>query len=890
MARFSKQCPGPKCSKQCRATCSSPLSVLELCVMSGVDAFVHGAVCASAAFGGAFLPLLFCASIALGLVVATSTANIQLEPFAVDAIAAADAVSAAAGPFATRTAAVTAAVTAAITGPFTAFTVASVASFSVPPRFTPRIDTCPLAVGGCVNMVISDLHRLRSGAGMGATALGLSNLNLIGNMPIAHGDGGTPVPTPSRAAEPLPLVPEVWPPEAETLTSEACDDTSVTLFGTLSRKLGLSRKSYFAAFAKAMLKRINSVGKRPPEPPAAASSTMPNAKKSRAEEEETPAASSTMPNAKKSRAEEEEKLTWASSNDEMAQMLSNTYGTFNEKTSENVFAGCTYAEGTADERASRVAMLDRLSADECVMPDPVSADTLKEWGTDTMKEQPEELECAIGDPGAGLRGTTSVGAVVMTYPRKKNRGLCSNAEEMLAAPSTEGFFQSAHATIERGGGTITVALTIAIGLAVDMMLCGDHPAWIVDGQFLHNLAAELKDAAGHLIPPTDFCRSNCYAQIFDRCFRAGRRAFVVVEGRVGRMELMTYIKRFPHSVAVWTQATLDALEINLSLLCDVLSTNAGAIFELNIFGYTSLIILRPSTGSYAFINSFNRRELMLLFRTLHNQMVVLGRLMRLDIPSFKDYGDDASPLATLFTTKGAAELTEDLHERGLIAPDVVYQTPSQIGGLESVAGAGLWSERLQRITMTMVERGQASVAGAGLWSERLQRITMTMVERGQLGAQLGGQASAAGAGLWSERLQRITMTMVERAQLTAQLGDEIQWQYRQQTQQQFQQLTPPQQQQQMQQMQEQQMQQQQQQQQMPIPHLPMTFTREEAQTLKQKEAEAMALYFTKELKIDVAPRHSKSTNRTARTLPMVRADLMSKWPEGLAAVTVQVSR
>ena len=821
--------------------------------MSGVDAFVHGAVCASAAFGGAFLPLLFCASIALGLVVATSTANIQLEPFAVDAIAAADAVSAAAGPFATRTAAVT----AAITGPFTAFTVASVASFSVPPRFTPRIDTCPLAVGGCVNMVISDLHRLRSGAGMGATALGLSNLNLIGNMPIAHGDGGTPVPTPSRAAEPLPLVPEVWPPEAETLTSEACDDTSVTLFGTLSRKLGLSRKSYFAAFAKAMLKRINSVGKRPPEPPAAASSTMPNAKKSRAEEEETPAASSTMPNAKKSRAEEEEKLTWASSNDEMAQMLSNTYGTFNEKTSENVFAGCTYAEGTADERASRVAMLDRLSADECVMPDPVSADTLKEWGTDTMKEQPEELECAIGDPGAGLRGTTSVGAVVMTYPRKKNRGLCSNAEEMLAAPSTEGFFQSAHATIERGGGTITVALTIAIGLAVDMMLCGDHPAWIVDGQFLHNLAAELKDAAGHLIPPTDFCRSNCYAQIFDRCFRAGRRAFVVVEGRVGRMELMTYIKRFPHSVAVWTQATLDALEINLSLLCDVLSTNAGAIFELNIFGYTSLIILRPSTGSYAFINSFNRRELMLLFRTLHNQMVVLGRLMRLDIPSFKDYGDDASPLATLFTTKGAAELTEDLHERGLIAPDVVYQTPSQIGGLESVAGAGLWSERLQRITMTMVERGQASVAGAGLWSERLQRITMTMVER---------------------------------AQLTAQLGDEIQWQYRQQTQQQFQQLTPPQQQQQMQQMQEQQMQQQQQQQQMPIPHLPMTFTREEAQTLKQKEAEAMALYFTKELKIDVAPRHSKSTNRTARTLPMVRADLMSKWPEGLAAVTVQVSR
>ena len=121
-------------------------------------------------------------------------------------------------------------------------------------------------------------------------------------------------------------------------------------------------------------------------------------------------------------------------------------------------------------------------------------------------------------------------------------------------------------------------------------------------------------------------------------------------------------------------------------------------------------------------------------------------------------------------------------------------------------------------------------------------------------------------------------------------GGEIQWQYRQQTQQQFQQLTPQQQQQQMQQMQEQQMQQQQQQQQMPIPHVPMTFTREEAQTLKQKEAQAMALYFTKELKIDVAPMHSKSKNKTPRTLPMVRADLKSKWPEGRASVTVQVPR
>ena len=44
--------------------------------------------------------------------------------------------------------------------------------------------------------------------------------------------------------------------------------------------------------------------------------------------------------------------------------------------------------------------------------------------------------------------------------------------------------------------------------------------------------------------------------------------------------------------------------------------------------------------------------------------------------------------------------------------------------------AGLWSENLQRVAMTMRERGLASVAGAGLYSERLQRPAMTMVERG----------------------------------------------------------------------------------------------------------------------------------------------------------------
>ena len=208
----------------------------------------------------------------------------------------------------------------------------------------------------------------------------------------------------------------------------------------------------------------------------------------------------------------------------------------------------------------------------------------------------------------------------------------------------------------------------------------------------------------------------------------------------------------------------------------------------------------------------------------------------------------------------AADLTKDLRERDLIAPDVVYQTPSQIGGqiggLESVAGAGLWSERLQRITMTMVERGLASAAGAGLWSERLQRITMTMSERGLLSQ---GQTSAA------------------------------QRQFMQQTQQQFQQMTPQQQQQMLQQQLLQHAAAHGQQQQMQPQWRTGTFSQEDCQVLKQPEADALALHFREVLGIPVEREANPSKDRPVRrTLPMVRADLESKWPVGLTSVAVQV--
>ena len=171
-------------------------------------------------------------------------------------------------------------------------------------------------------------------------------------------------------------------------------------------------------------------------------------------------------------------LTWASSNAEIAQRLSKTFGKFNEKTSERVFAGCVYMKGTADELASREAMLDRLCADESVMPDQISADALKDWASSTMQVC-KQLKCAIGDPGAGLRGATSCGAAVMTYPRACNRGICSDPEQLLTAPTASNYFQSQHATIERRSkGTNTLSLTIAIGLALDALLAGRDPAWI----------------------------------------------------------------------------------------------------------------------------------------------------------------------------------------------------------------------------------------------------------------------------------------------------------------------------------------------------------------------------------------------------------------------------
>ena len=260
MARFSKLCPGPKCSGQCRTPCYRSLSFFELHAPAGIDAcaFVATAcasvatACAPGATSGA-LSLHLCSLVCL------------LSIFVFSAVASAK------STFAT--------VAAAAARPNGALTVVSTRQLA------------PAVIDGRIDASVSDLAGLRPGAGQGATALGRENLNLMGDMPIAHG-GDTTTPGASAQRE-LMGSDEVWPAEAETLPQAARETMLGKLFGTLSLKViggqEKQEKSYFLGFARTMIKLVQSrkpAAKRPAETSAgtAAGSTVPGSKKSRDQE------------------------------------------------------------------------------------------------------------------------------------------------------------------------------------------------------------------------------------------------------------------------------------------------------------------------------------------------------------------------------------------------------------------------------------------------------------------------------------------------------------------------------------------------------------------------------------------------------------------------------
>ena len=115
---------------------------------------------------------------------------------------------------------------------------------------------------------------------------------------------------------------------------------------------------------------------------------------------------------------------------------------------------------------------------------------------------------------------------------------------------------------------------------------------------------------------------------------------------------------------------------------NVLSTNGGAIFELYVHGVTTLVILRPSTGStvYFKLKQHGPQAALVMLASFHNQLVAVGKLMGKDIPNFTT---DTSPLSDLLWSGGAARITATLHETGLLPLEVVYFTPQQLGGMWS---------------------------------------------------------------------------------------------------------------------------------------------------------------------------------------------------------------
>ena len=149
---------------------------------------------------------------------------------------------------------------------------------------------------------------------------------------------------------------------------------------------------------------------------------------------------------------------------------------------------------------------------------------------------------------------------------------------------------------------------------------------------------------------------------------------------------------------------------------------------------------------------------MAALKPVHNQTVLLGKLMGIEVPPFIW---DESPLPLLFEAKHQEEVTKVLHDLDWLHPDHIYRTPGSNGGKAGAALAGTFSKALGRDRMTMPERAREGVHLAGTFSEKLGRDRMTMPERAREGARL--------AGTFSEALGRDRKSLWERPTTLAEL-------------------------------------------------------------------------------------------------------------------------
>ena len=122
----------------------------------------------------------------------------------------------------------------------------------------------------------------------------------------------------------------------------------------------------------------------------------------------------------------------------------------------------------------------------------------------------------------------------------------------------------------------------------------------VDGHAVNNLDKENKDKDGHPEKPSALARDECYAVALDLLLY-GIVAFLIVDGASGRAALVAYIKAHGGLASPLHQDALRHLGLRLCLETTLSATNGGSIFLLFIHGYMTIIFLRPSIGSYAFL-------------------------------------------------------------------------------------------------------------------------------------------------------------------------------------------------------------------------------------------------------------------------------------------------
>ena len=466
--------------------------------------------------------------------------------------------------------------------------------------------------------------------------------------------------------------------------------------------------------------------------------------------------------------------------------LSNNIGPLNTKTCEGVFAKARPLKGTDAELIARKAMVARLmrALKRLSKGSKEAAEARHEFCVKLWEAQPDKLKNAITKSGACLAYDSCEGANLTTWFRCVNTQTTTDLAELKAMCSQDDPFpvtcesspppphrhphsstqppppraaattiptrsshvfrfravSTGHAIVARegvdGARPETLSATIALGISLESVLELPLPARQIEGQFVHDLEEEVKVGSGknkgNLVAPSALSRSACYENGFDNTLR-GQSVWVALEGDKGRGELVSYLSKHGGRLSPFSQGTLDDLGIDLDLTVDTNPTDGMGIFEVYVHGYMTLVIMRPSIGSFAMIKTKEGlREVTAMLSVAYKQMLVLGRLMGIEVPKYRT---TTCPLIKMWTTQeGAAAFTAMLHERQILAPEVTFERPCDIGG-ETVRAAHKTTEDKRSATQQQIVdacaegRETAYVAPAYAHAPTLDLNTMALPKK-----------------------------------------------------------------------------------------------------------------------------------------------------------------